>query len=81
MERKVIIQKNDRRVEQSIYLCICPDVYWITEIFLAFLLAPVGVMEILAVLVSLMISNILFIPYSYYTVKMENPLYNVPDNL
>ena len=36
MEKKeVIIQKNDRRVEQiNLFVCICPDVYWITEIFL-----------------------------------------------
>ena len=80
MEKKeVIIQKNDRRVEQiNLFVCICPDVYWITEIFY-FYLAPVGVMEILAVLVSLMISNILFIPTVIIPSRWKTP-YNVPDS-
>ena len=44
-----------------------------------FYLAPVGVMEILAVLVSLMISNILFIPTVIIPSRWKTP-YNVPDS-
>lgn len=60
-------------------MCICPDVYWITEIFLFLFGSRVGVMEILAVLVSLMISNILFIPTVIIPSRWKTP-YNVPDS-
>ena len=61
-------------LSKSIYLCVYVLMFTGLLKSFYFYLAPVGVMEILAVLVSLMISNILFIPDSYYTVKMENPL-------
>ena len=49
-------------LSKSIYLCVYALVFGGLLNSFYFYLAPVGVMEILAVLVSLMISNILFIP-------------------
>ena len=73
-KKEVIIQKNDRRVEQiNLFVCICPDVYWITEIFLFLFGAGrcngnfggSGKPDDLKYSIY---------SYSYYTVKMENPL-------
>ena len=74
LKKEVIIQKNDRRVEQiNLFVCICPDVYWITEIFLFLFGAGrcngnfggSGKPDDLKYSIY---------SYSYYTVKMENPL-------
>ena len=73
-KKEVIIQKNDRRVEQiNLFVCICPDVYWITEIFLFLFGAgrcngnfgSSGKPDDLKYSIY---------SYGYYTVKMENPL-------
>jgi len=73
-KKEAIIQKNDRRVEQiNLFVCICPDVYWITEIFLFLFGAGrcngnfggSGKPDDLKYSIY---------SYGYYTVKMENPL-------
>ena len=65
---------NYTRVEQiNLFVCICPDVYWITEIFLFLFGAGrcngnfggSGKPDDLKYSIY---------SYSYYTVKMENPL-------
>ena len=66
-------------LSKSIYLCVYALVFGGLLKSFYFYLAPVGVMEILAVLVSLMISNILFIPTVIIPSRWKTP-YNVPDS-
>ena len=66
-------------LSKSIYLCVYALVFGGLLNSFYFYLAPVGVMEILAVLVSLMISNILFIPTVIIPSRWKTP-YNVPDS-
>ena len=66
-------------LSKSIYLCVYVLMFTGLLKSFYFYLAPVGVMEILAVLVSLMISNILFIPTVIIPSRWKTP-YNVPDS-
>lgn len=66
-------------LSKSSYLCVYALVFVGLLKSFYFYLAPVGVMEILAVLVSLMISNILFIPTVIIPSRWKTP-YNVPDS-
>ena len=66
-------------LSKSIYLCVYALMFTGLLKSFYFYLAPVGVMEILAVLVSLMISNILFIPTVIIPSRWKTP-YNVPDS-
>ena len=66
-------------LSKSSYLCVYALVFGGLLKSFYFYLAPIGVMEILAVLVSLMISNILFIPTVIIPSRWKTP-YNVPDS-
>lgn len=66
-------------LSKSIYLCVYVLMFTGLLKSFYFYLAPVGVMEILAVLVSLMISNILFIPTVIIPSRWKTP-YNVADS-
>lgn len=66
-------------LSKSIYLCVYALMFTGLLKSFYFYLAPVGVMEILAVLVSLMISNILSIPTVIIPSRWKTP-YNVADS-